>query len=292
MMKRFFLYLILAVVLCACGTAARYGRGPENSVLEALPGEGIVEAVYYPSSEPHLTQRRMLVYLPKDYYKDTLKRYPVLYLFHGARGNEKTWVDSADVFHRLDSLRHEGLAKDFILVMPNMNRYANDKQFNNGRCLRALEAFWTQTGEPERYFRHDVVGFVDRRYRTIPTKAGRAIAGMSNGGLQAVYLSANNPQTYDYVGLMSPYTQATMAAKYHRDVYKGLAWKLEEQFTIPPKEYVIYIGKTDFFHPHIEFYRKRLTRHGYPHEFVLTEGGHEWYNWIAYYEDFCQRIFQ
>lgn len=83
-----------------------------------------------------------------------------------------------------------------------------------------------------------------------------------------------------------------MAAKYHRDVYKGLAWKLDEQFAIPPKDYVIYIGKTDFFHPHIEFYHKRLVRHGYPHDYVLTEGGHEWYNWIAYYEDFCKRIFQ
>lgn len=292
MMKRSFIFLILAAGLCACGTSARYGRGLDNSVLEALPGEGIVEAVYYPSSEPRLTQRRMLVYLPKDYYRDTLKRYPVLYLFHGARGNEKTWVDSADVFHRLDSLRAGGLAKDFILVMPNMNRYVNDKDFNNGRCLRAMPAFWTQTGEMERYFRQDVVGFVDRRYRTVPTKEGRAIAGMSNGGLQAVYLSANYPQSFDYVALMSPYAQATMAAKYHRDVYKGLAWKLKEQFAIPPKEYVIYIGKTDFFRPHIEFFHRRLKRHGYPHDFVLAEGGHEWYNWIDFFEDFCKRIFQ
>lgn len=292
MMKKYFLLLIMAAALCACGTMSRYARGPEDSVLEALPGEGIVEAVNYPSSDKNLTRRRMVVYLPKDYYQDTLKRYPVLYLFHGARGNEKTWVDSADVFRRLDSLRHEGLAKDFILVLPNMNRYANDRQYNNGRCLPALQSFWTQTGEPERHFKHDVVDFVDHRYRTVTTRAGRAVAGMSNGGLQAVYISANNPQMYDYVGLMSPYTQATMAAKYHRDVYKGLAWKLKEQFAVPPREYVIYIGKTDFFHPHIAFYHKRLVRHGYPHDYILVEGGHEWYNWIDFYEDFCQRIFK
>lgn len=291
-MKRFFSLLILAAGLCACGNAARYGRGPENSVLEALPGEGIVEAVYYPSSEKKLTHRRMLVYLPKDYYQDTLKRYPVLYLFHGARGNEKTWVDSADVFHRLDSLRHAGLAQDFILVMPNMNRYANDKDYNNGRCLRALPAFWTQDGELERHFMYDVVRFTDKRYRTVAQKSGRAIAGMSNGGLQAVYLSADYPDWFDYVGLFSPYAYATTAAEYHRDIYGSLWGKLKDQFAEPPAFYGIYIGKADFFHPHIRWYDRKMTRKGYPHELILAEGGHEWYNWIDFYDDFCERIFQ
>ena len=39
-------------------------------------------------------------------------------------------------------------------------------------------------------------------------------------------------------------------------------------------------------------YDKKLTRKGYPHRLVLAEGGHEWYNWIDFYTDFCQRIFR
>ena len=110
--------------------------------------------------------------------------------------------------------------------------------------------------------------------------------------MQTVYLSADHPDTFDYVGLFSPYTYATFAAKYHRDVYGGLAWKLEEQFSDPPAYYGVYIGKTDFFYPHILLYDKKLTRKGYPHRLVLAEGGHEWYNWIDFYTDFCQRIFR
>ena len=291
-MRRILFILLLASGLCSCATG-RYGRGPESRDIERLPGfEGIIEAVDYPSSEPQLTGRRMVVYLPAGYYQDTLRRYPVLYLFHGARGNEKTWIDSADVFHRLDSLRHGGQAMDFILVMPNMNRYYGDREYNNGHCLPALRAFWLQDGEPERYFLHDVVAFTDRRYRTVASKSGRAVAGMSNGALQALYLSANHPDTFDYVGLFSPYTYATFAAKYHQDVYGGLAWKLERQFSDPPAYYGIYIGKTDFFYPHILLYDTKLTRKGYPHRLVLAEGGHEWYNWIDFYTDFCQRIFR
>ena len=39
-------------------------------------------------------------------------------------------------------------------------------------------------------------------------------------------------------------------------------------------------------------YDRRLTRHGYAHTFVQAEGGHEWYNWIDFYVDFCQKVFR
>ena len=291
MMKRFLLLLTLAAALCACSTEARVYRGPESREIEELPSYGgTIEAVYYPSSEKHITRRRMVVYLPKGYDKDTLRRYPVLYLFHGARGNEKTWIDSADVFRRLDSMRTEGRVKDFILVMPNMNRYVNDKDYGNSRCLRALPAFWTVNGEVESHFMTDVVDFVENRYRTIEKKSGRAIAGMSNGGLQAVFLSADYPYAFDYVGLFSPYAKA-MAAKFHWDMYQGLRWKQKVQFSNPPKLYVLYTADQDFFYRHMMALEKRLVRSGFQHEFVVNPGGHEWYNWIANFEDFVQRIF-
>ncbi len=291
-MRRFLVLLLLAGGLCSCATG-RYGRGAESRDIEALPGfEGIIEAVEYPSGEKQLSERRMIVYLPKDYYRDTLRRYPVLYLFHGARGNEKTWIDSANVFHRLDSLRADGKANDFILVMPNMNRYFSDKEYNNGHALRAMRSFWLQNGEMERHFAQDVVRFTDQRYRTVAEKSGRAIAGMSNGGLQALYLSATYPQAFGYVGLFSPYAEPTFAAQYHRDIYGSLWGKMEDQFADPPAFYGIYIGKTDFFHPHIRLFERKMTRKGYPHELILAEGGHEWYNWIDFYDDFVQRVFQ
>lgn len=291
MMRRFLLWLLLVAILSSCATAARFYRGEESREIEEMPAYGgKIEAVYYPSSEKHITQRRMVVYLPKDYDRDTLRRYPVLYLLHGARGNEKTWIDSADIFRRLDSLRTEGLAKDFILVMPNMNRYTSDRDYANSRCLRALPAFWTVNGEVERYFIDDVVRFTQQRYRTIERRYARAIAGMSNGGLQAIYLSADYPRAFDYVGLFSPYAKA-MAGKFHRDVYSGLRWKQKEQFSDPPKLYVIYTAEQDFFYHHMMALEKRMIRNGFPHQFVVNPGGHEWYNWIANFEDFVQRIF-
>jgi len=268
--------------------------GPENREIEAIPGcKGIIQAVEYPSSEKDLALRRMVVYLPETYYTtDTLLRFPVLYLLHGARGNETTWADSAMVMHHIDSLREAGKAEDFILVMPNMNNYAGEKDYKNGHCIRAMRSFWLVDGEAERHFMHDVVERVDKLYRTVPDKSGRAIAGMSSGALQAIYLSAGYPDAFDYVGLFSPYTYPTFAALGHMDVYGSLWKKLNTQFGDPPALYGIYIGDKDFFVPHIRNFDRKLTLNGYPHEFTLKEGGHQWYSWIDFFNDFCQKIFR
>ncbi|MCR5352320.1 MAG: hypothetical protein K6E35_07505 [Bacteroidales bacterium] len=291
-MKKFLPIVLLAILVSSC-SVARYARGPESRDIESLPGyDGIIETVTYTSSEPGLSERRMVVYLPQEYYQDSLRRYPVMYLLHGARGNEKTWIDSADVFHCIDTLRRAGKAADFILVMPNMNNYRSDKDYKNGRAIPAVRAFFTVNGEVERYFVQDVVDRMDSLYRTVAKKSGRAVAGMSCGALQTIYLSANHPNTFAYVGLFSPYTYPTFAAKYHQDVYGGLWWKLERQFSVPPILYALYIGKTDFFYPHILLFDRKLTRKGYAHELVVNPGGHEWYNWSDFLEDFSQKIFR
>ena len=291
-MRRLLALLLLAVSLTACGTAARYARGPETSTIMARSGyDGHIDAVTYLCSEPDLTFRRMVVYLPERYYEDTLRRYPVLYLLHGARGNEVTWMDYGNAFHLLDSLRREGLARDFIVVLPNLNNYRGDKDYKNGHAMNATRAFWLLDGEAERYFHKDVVRTIDSLYRTVPERRGRAIAGMSSGALQALYLSAGHPADYDYVGLFSPYNKPTFAAWGHRDVYGRLWKRLAGQFQEPLALYAIYIGTGDFFLPHMRNFDRKLTRKGYPHRFVLAPGGHEWYNWTAFLEDFYQSIF-
>ncbi|MBQ9449891.1 MAG: esterase family protein [Bacteroidales bacterium] len=291
-MRKLLPLLLVAVLACSC-SAARYARGPKTEEIPVrYGGKGILEAVNYPSGESDLDHRRMVVYLPEDYYRDSLRRYPVLYLFHGARGNEVTWIDSASVLHALDSLRGEGKARDFILVMPNMNNYFGQRDYKDGHAVNAVRAFWSVDGEVERHFVQDVVMRVDSLYRTVRAKSGRAVAGMSSGALQALYLSATYPDAFDYVGLFSPYAYNSVAAINHEDIYGALWRKLRRQFAVPPRSYSIYIGRTDFFYPHMVLFDKRLTRKGYPHRFVLAEGGHEWYNWSDFYTDFCQQLFQ
>ena len=282
--------ILWLAVSCAAG---RYASGPYDSEIEAIGScEGTVEVVNYPSSEPALSEKRMVVYLPPSYCSDSLRSYPVMYLLHGARGNEVTWFERGDAFRQLDSLRSENLAEEFILVLPNTNNYYSDEDYQFGRPLKAMRAFWLVSGETERYFIRDVVERVDSLYRTIDDKSARAIAGMSSGGLQALHLAAASPEHFDYVALFSPYTRPTFAAWGHDDVYGRLWPKLERQFADPPEMYSIYIGRNDFFLPHIMRFVRKLDKKGFEHDFTVSGGGHAWYNWRSYLNDFYKNVFK
>ena len=291
-MKLRHLLFPLLLVLASCANA-RFARGPESEDIEALPGyRGTIKAVRYASSEKDLTERRMVVYLPESYSREPERRYPVMYLFHGARGNEVTWIERGDAIMSVDSLWQKGAAEEFILVMPNMNNYFSDKEYKNGHAVNAVRAFWIVDGDTETHFMNDVVATVDSLFRTIPEKRSRAIAGMSTGGLQAIYLSANYPDSFGYVGLFSPYAYNTVFGLRHAEFYGGLNRKMKRQFEDAPGYYGLMIGTTDFFYPHVRNFDRRMTRRNYGHRLIITPGGHEWYNWRKYFIIFSKEAFK
>lgn len=285
--------MILACVAAAsCGNAARYARGMESADIETLtPCDGRIVAVEYPSSETNLDHRRMTVYLPPAYDADTTRRFPVLYLLHGARGNEVTWIERGQAIHSIDSLRREEAIRDFILVLPNINCYYTDGDYNNGHAVNAVRAFWFVNGEAEAHFVRDVVNYVDANFRTIAEKESRAIAGMSTGGMQSLYLSANNPGLFGSIGLFSAYSANTIFGLRHPEFYTGLGRKLRRQFVDAPDYYGIMIGKKDFFYHNMKAYSRRLTRLGYRHEFNDFPGGHKWTNWRLFFVRFCKEVY-
>lgn len=291
-MKRIVPFIVFVLFLASCANA-RFATGPSDSEIESIGGfDGTIETVTFPSGEKRLSERRMVVYLPPSYYRDSSRHYPVMYLIHGAKGNETTWIDRGRAFTVLDSMVREGSAPETIVVLPNLNRYFGDKDYKLGHAVNPVRAFWLLDGEAERHFTDKVVRTTDSLFRTIPQKNGRAIAGMSSGALQALYLSANNPDMFDYVGLFSPYTYPTIFASGHYDIYGGLSRKLDRQFANPPAAYEIMIGDKDFFYPHIILYDKKLTRKGYPHHLTVTPGGHTWINWREHLISFYGVMFK
>lgn len=284
------------MLFCSCSVFRNvnspwYHAG-EPVLAEEYTPEGIIEDISYSSSEKKLTQRRMIVYLPQDYYS-TDKRYPVLYLLHGARGYETSWIKKGNVLELTDQFWNSENAQEYILVMPNMNQYRNDKDCDSSRIKGALESIFEVNGAVEHCFTNDVVNFIDSCYRTIPDKRHRAIAGLSVGGLQSIYISANQPDLFDYIGLFSPFKKNFKPFGYYQKFYKSLKSKQKIQFEDgnTPKEYFIGIGKADIFYGTMKKYRRYLERNHYPYEYMETLGGHDWYNWVKYYKVFITRCF-
>jgi enterochelin esterase-like enzyme len=56
------------------------------------------------------------------------------------------------------------------------------------------------------------VSVVDARYRTIPTRAGRLLVGISGGGYDATIIGLHNPSVYTVIESWSGYFHATNSA--------------------------------------------------------------------------------
>ncbi len=297
MRKRLVIFLLLALgVLSSCGvfrnrSVSYYYAGEPVDESGYQPVGKVVEA-WYPCSVKGPTQRRMIVYLPPDYDEGD-QRYPVVYLLHGARGHETVWIQRGQMFQVTDSIYSRGLGVPAIVVMPNVNQYNDDKDFENSRYKDAMESLYEIDGTVESAFVHDVVGYVDSHFRTIPDKAHRAICGLSVGALQSMYISADSPQTFDYVGLFSPFWKVITKPSQHSNFYFNIKKKWKTQFVpTPPKGYYVMTSTGDFFYLHVQNLRRHFDRHGYPYTYICTEGGHDWYNWIYYYGYLLEHAFQ
>ena len=233
--------------------------------------------------------RRITIYTPPG-YESSNEKYPVLYLLHGAGGDEEAWMELGRTSQIMDNLIAQGKAKPMIVVMPNGNvsQDAAPGMGSDGYFKPQFMAPQTMNGIYEANFM-DIVKFTEENYRVIADKAHRAIAGLSMGGFHSYHISRFYPNTFDYVGLFSAalMPREDASGKVYADIDKGLKQQMENGYQL----YWIGIGKTDFLYKANEEYRQKLDDMGMPYEYVETGGGHIWRNWRIYLSQFVPRLF-
>lgn len=249
---------------------------------------GTVTRCWYDS--PKLdSPRRITIYTPPGYEGNTDK-YPVFYLLHGMGGDEEAWMALGRASQILDNLIAQGKARPMIVVMPNghtSNTAApgeSDKGFYKPD-MRTPDVF---SGDMEANF-GDIIKFVEDNYRVKSDKQSRAIAGLSMGGFHSLYISANYPNTFDYVGLFSP--AILPPANAASTIYADLEAKLLAQKANGYRLYWIAIGNTDFLFQNVVDYRSKLDEMKFTYQYRESDGGHIWANWRLYLSEFAQMLF-
>lgn len=250
---------------------------------------GSVTRCWYNSPTLNM-KRRLTIYTPAGYETGN-KKYPVLYLLHGMGGDEEAWIALGRTAQILDNLIAQGKAKPMIVVMPNGNvdHEAAPGESSLGMIKPTMQLPKTMEGSMEESF-PDVVNFVDRNYRTVKTKSGRAIAGLSMGGFHSLHISKQYPDMFNYVGLFSAAIMPNEKVK--SPIYDNMEAKLKTQFSKNPALYWIAIGNTDFLYKANADYRKLLDEKGYKYTYFESEEGHIWKNWRIYLTAFSQMIFK
>ena len=168
-----------------------------------------VETVQFQSKLTNATLPYNVI-LPADYRASSVTRYPVLYLLHGFGGHYSDWATRTNVADYAAPYR-------MIVVMP---------EGNNGWYT---DSTGVATDKYESYILKELIPDVQKRYRTIDARYGRAVAGLSMGGYGSLKFGLKSPDTFVFVGSLSG---ALAAATWTEDDLKNLKAIRDSVFTV------------------------------------------------------------
>jgi enterochelin esterase-like enzyme len=212
--------------------------------------------------------RQCYVYTPPGYDENTSGKYPVLYILHGGGEDERGWATQGKTDLILDNLIAEQKAKPMIIVMPDGNTNTDFAGFGE-RTLRMFEA----------EMKRCVVPFVEKNYRVETNAKNRALAGLSMGGLQTLFIGFNNTSMFSSLGIFSSGWILPMQSKLADAQYDSIQKNIE---TIKSNLKLVWIGiggKEDIAYNNCQILRSKFDEMKIPYEYDDYPGGHAWPVW-------------
>jgi enterochelin esterase family protein len=258
-----------------------------RSVME-VPGEGaafqawrddvphgLVSTLDYRSDALGI-MRRAHVYTPPGYEGTGGKRYPVLYLVHGAGDSDDSWTSTGHAHLILDNLIAAGKARPMIVVMP----FGHTPAREGVERMRNTD-FGTDLTDT-------LVPYIDSHFRTLKGPTHRAMAGLSMGGAHTLHFGLTRPDLFGSIGIFSlGLTEGGQVAAYRAG--NDAALKLRAK----AKEPVFYaFGKDDFLYAMSAPTRKLMDDYAIHYIYRESGGGHDWPNWRDYLSEFAPMLFR
>lgn len=164
----------------------------------------------------------------------------------------------------------EGRCEPMLLVMPDCNKWPfKERPVRHGNKWKCVTHYGKLSREHElEYAVSDLMDKIDTTYNVIDKCF---IAGLSDGARIAANVANTRPDKIRTVGLFSPV------------IHKGQLPKDSTQ------QFVIYVGKNDIFKANGKRFHRRMTKAGYPHQYIERKGGHTWRMWQDCLSDFLSR---
>ncbi|MDR7476069.1 MAG: alpha/beta hydrolase family protein [Armatimonadota bacterium] len=224
-------------------------------------------------------QTAAMVILPEGDFRPP---YAVMYLLHGLSDDHTIW-------QRRTSIERYVADYPLIVVMPDGGR-----------------GFYTDAKEGDAWetaLVRDLIGFVDTRFQTRASRAGRCIGGLSMGGYGAVKLALKHPGLFcsavSHSGALGRAHRSVLsdpdnpfAAELRRIFGEDPTGGPEDLFTLaerlqPAKRPALRIdcGTDDFLLEDNRGFHAHLEKLGYPHEYAEFPGGHDWGYWDLHVQE-------
>jgi enterochelin esterase-like enzyme len=224
--------------------------------------------------------RDFFVYTPPGYDPSAKKVYPVLYLLHGFSDDASGWTAVGRANIILDNLIAQGKAKPMLIVMtlgygaPEIvTAGLRDPAMRDRNYERYRDALFTE-----------VIPKVEASYKVDKNRKARAIAGLSMGGAESLFVGLNAIDRFAYVGAFS----AGGSSEDYAATYPKLDAKTAGQL----KVLWIACGTDDrLIQPNRKFREWLKGKDIHPVE-IETPGAHVWMVWRRNLASFAPLLFQ
>ncbi len=205
--------------------------------------------------------RDYYVYTPPGYDPKNSQRYPVLYLMHGYSQTAADWTVPGGANFILDYLIAQGKTSPMIAVMPLCYGFAVDD------CSNAVL--------------NEILPAVESEYSVLKDRNDRAIAGLSLGAAETLYIAFNHPGLFAWVGSFS----------------SGDTHQLPHPLSMDPTRtnfrlLWVACGADDNFLPVNQQFIADLRGKSFAVTAIQTPGGHEWTAWHNNLIHFVPLLFQ
>lgn len=267
--------------------AGRWGSGIEIPAHDAafyalkdVPHGLLSELNYY--SKITQSWRRCFVYTPAGYETDTKKRYPVLYLQHGSFEDETGWGSQGKANLILDNLIAEKKAVPMLIVM------------DNGYAARSDVQAPLQTTAFEEVLMQEVIPMIDAKFRTLPYRESRAIAGLSMGANQTMRIAMNHPETFAYYGGFSGTSNYPSTEPLDADTFLDGKFKDGKAVNKQFKVFFLGLGTSEPvpFPGVVKAFRQMMDKQGIKYIYYESpETAHEWLTWRRALYQYAQLLF-
>ena len=256
-----------------------------------------IDSLEIPSVVMNKTYKAAIV-LPNSYAKGK-SRYPVVYLLHGAYGHFRDWLKKTPNANAVKDIADQ---YNIIIVMPEGETFSF-----------YIDSPVNKDSQFETYITSEVISKIDKTYRTVAEKKGRAISGLSMGGHGALYLSAKHPDLFAAAGSMSgavdmggmPDSQENTNRKM-APIFgtQGVTAEMLASYSVMNMidkmkanrmPLVIDCGVSDFLIESNRELHRRLVYYQVQHDYTERPGSHTWDYWensLSYHMLFFSKIFK
>jgi len=210
--------------------------------------------------------RQFYIYTPPGYDNNTNGKYPVLYILHGGGEDERGWAAQGKTDLILDNLIAEQKAEQMIVVMPDGNV---DIPGFGENSLKMFEAELKQC----------IIPFVEKNYMAETDSENRALAGLSMGGIQTLYVGLKNTQLFSYLGVFSSGWIMPMQKDIADTQYEFIKNNLDMIKSNLKLLWIAMGGKEDIAYNNCQIMLSKFNEMNIKYTYSEYPGGHTWPVW-------------